>query len=102
MRQEVLKRLEDLEAKIDKLLEEVETLTANTSGPLTMDEGWEDAPSYHEWIAMDSDGHVYTYANKPTLTTVAWDGKDYASVFSQSLPFYYTGSDWKDSLRKRP
>ena len=53
-------------------------------------------PKWASYIAMDEDGAVFCYQDKPQLLNVEWDDKGCRLREIHEVP----NGDWKDSLMK--
>lgn len=61
---------------------------------------WKDAPSWAMYRAVDQDGELCYYINKPVMVGECWDIEDCGQPFERVGKFNHT--DWKNSLERRP
>ena len=55
-------------------------------------------PSYYKWLAIDANGEIYAYENKPkVLSNPRWQAVDYNFWFLEktALPADFTQCLWK-------
>lgn len=57
-----------------------------------------DCPKWAKWAAVDADGVLCLYSEKPIISGNTWTGKDEAACFN----FHFDASDWQNSLIERP
>jgi hypothetical protein len=59
-------------------------------------------PSYYRWIAIDSNGEVYAYENKPRVINGTWNAVDFYfwQVGETSQPNDFTKCLWKRTKSK--
>lgn len=56
-----------------------------------------DCPERARWAAVDGNGMVYCYVEKPTCGVELWDGPGFSFI-----DFGFDASDWRNSLIERP
>jgi hypothetical protein len=58
---------------------------------------WQDVHWYYKWLAIDADGEVWAYKNKPISKGQTWRSKDYYFGFlgKKSLPIDFTKCLWQ-------
>lgn len=61
---------------------------------------WEHIKPEYKWAAMDGDGCVFFYQDKPEIGAVGFGSADYA--FASALNIDTAGIDWRESLTQRP
>ncbi|NBO22924.1 hypothetical protein EBU94_06270 [bacterium] len=49
---------------------------------------WEDVPLDHNWVAIDGNGDIWTYKNKPYVNGMEWRTYDHnwTSISTEGLP----------------
>ncbi len=59
-------------------------------------------PSYYRWIAIDANGEVYAYENKPRVANGTWNAVDFYfwQVGETSQPNDFTKCLWKRTKSK--
>jgi len=62
---------------------------------------WKDAPSWANWLAMDSDGFWYWYENRPFAGNKIFRGDGTFVNVSEDQELVIS-DNWKESLQQRP
>lgn len=70
--------------------------------PFDMDKLWASVPAWHDWIAMDDDGHWKSFEHGPKVCVRRW-----GTISGNSIQIPYNlapprAADWENSLVKRP
>jgi hypothetical protein len=62
---------------------------------------WDNIDELYKWVAMDSDGTVMAYRERPILKEIYWDSSGGGMILGYLSP-WQSSSDWKESLEERP
>jgi hypothetical protein len=54
------------------------------------------------WIAMDEDGQVYAYKEKPSRSFCLWDSAGPSRRIDDLIPISFDGIPWRDAIIQRP
>jgi hypothetical protein len=61
---------------------------------------WDKSPSHYKWTAVDTDGEIWSYANKPKISSSPrWQAVDYRFWFRYKID---PPADFKKCLWERP
>lgn len=63
--------------------------------------GWEDAPEWAQWLAMDQDGEWYWFEHRPHSENYTWQSNSGRLVQDGYLPSC-RDLDWRETLEQRP
>ncbi len=55
-------------------------------------------PEKHQYVAADDDGEVFSYAEKPKLSTNFWHGEVYKRVKGVDVDCEGVSEDWQHSV----
>lgn len=79
------------------------TLQAYRTKPRQLVIPWEVIKPEYKWAAMDGDGEVYLYGEKPKHESDQWCISDGKAIMANSVINIDTaGIDWRESLTERP
>ena len=53
------------------------------------------------WMAMDENGYVYVYTDRPKCGAVDWAGTDYSRI-DRLIPISFDGIPWEKAVIERP
>lgn len=84
--------------EVNKALSPVTVNNVVNSVSETIEPDWTTAPQWANYWAVDTDGYSWWYENKPHYDDSFW--YDIGSKEEDTL--YYSVTDWKSTLRKRP
>ena len=55
-------------------------------------------PEKHTYVAADDDGEVFSYPEKPKLSSTFWHGEVYKRVKGVDVDFEGASDDWQHSV----